>query len=227
MSAAAGSRPLQSPVPANGFSSIASGLALLAVWLLALAFVIDYAFRYYLNYNEAAFTDPVRGSPNFWTDRFWLLAHISGGILAILAGPWQFWSGFRARYLRVHQWTGRLFLLGVVVGALGAARLAIDTPIGWAYSVSLLGLTTAWVMTTATAYYAILRRRFDIHKVWMIRAYVVTFAFVLARVLLKHGPFSQLQPDSDRFATIIWLSWTFPLLVTEVILQLTNMRRSV
>ena len=36
-----------------------------AVVALAVGFVIRYVFRYYLNYNESAFTDPVRGAPNF------------------------------------------------------------------------------------------------------------------------------------------------------------------
>lgn len=195
-----------------------------AILAIAVAFVLRYVFRYYLHYNQAAFTDPLRGAANYWSMRGWLLMHMSGGILALLSGPWQFWTGFRARYARLHRWTGRLFLFGVAVGSVGAYRMAIGTTFGWAFGFSLLALATAWFTTSAMAYYAILKRRIQVHREWMVRAYVVTFAFVTFRVLNDFGPTSHLQPDSDRALVISWTSWALPLLITEVILQLRRMR---
>jgi hypothetical protein len=69
--------------------------------------------------------------------------------------------------------------------------------------------------------------RIQIHKEWMVRAYVVTFAFVTFRLLNDYGPTSHLQPANDRAITIGWASWVLPLLVTEVILQLRRMRSTV
>jgi hypothetical protein len=40
-----------------------------------------------------------------------------------------------------------------------------------------------WVTTTTRAYLAIRRSLIDQHKEWMIRNYVVTFAFVTFRVI--------------------------------------------
>jgi len=79
---------------------VAASSAILAI---ALAFVLKYVFRYYLNYNQTAYTDPALGAANYWTDRAWLLMHMTGGMVALLTGPWQFWSGFRARYVRLHR----------------------------------------------------------------------------------------------------------------------------
>jgi hypothetical protein len=59
----------------------------------------------------------------------------------------------------------------------------------------------------------------------MIRAYVVTFAFVTFRILNDYGPTSQLKPDQDRVLTIGWACWAIPLLITEVVLQFKKMRR--
>jgi hypothetical protein len=201
--------------------------ALGAILALALAFVLKYAFRYYLNYNQPAYTDPALGAANYWADRAWLLMHMTGGMVALLTGPWQFWSGFRARYARVHRWTGRFFLGGVAIGSIGAFHMAIATTFGWAFGFSLLALDTAWVTTAGMAYYAILRRRIPVHKEWMVRAYVVTFAFVTFRVLNDYGPTSRLQPAGDRAITIGWACWALPLLLTEVILQLRRMRSRV
>jgi len=58
----------------------------------------------------------------------------------------------------------------------------------------------------------------------VVRAYVVTFAFVTFRVLNDYYPGSHLQPDSDRAVAMGWASWVLPLLATEVLLQLRRMR---
>ena len=196
-------------------------LASAAVVIAAAAFVLKYVFRYYLNYNEAAFT---QGAPNYWLMRGWLLVHISGGMVALLTGPWQFWTGFRVRYARLHRWTGRLFLCGVAFGCVGAIRMAIATAFGWAFGFSLFMLAVAWATTAGMAYYAILKRQVAIHKEWMARAYVVTFAFVTFRVLNNYYPANHLQPAGDRAVTLAWASWVVPLLALEVILQLRRMR---
>ena len=185
---------------------------------LAAGFVVKYVFHYYLNYNAAAF-DP------YWPRRAWLLLHISGGMLAILTGPWQLWTGLRTRHMRVHRWTGLLFLLGVGAGSVGAVYLALTTTFGWAFGVSLLGLAAAWLTTTGVSYYAIRKGLVQIHKQWMIRAYVVTFAFVIFRMFNDFGPTSHILPVPDRMVTIGWLCWVVPLGITEVILQLKHMRQ--
>src|SRR5690349_24671542 len=46
----------------------------------------------------------------FWPRRNWLLTHIAGSGLALLVGPFQFWSGMRRRSMLVHRWTGRLYV---------------------------------------------------------------------------------------------------------------------
>ena len=42
----------------------------------------------------------------FWDVRWWLVTHITGGTVALLIGPFQFWSGLRRRHLRVHKMSG-------------------------------------------------------------------------------------------------------------------------
>jgi len=199
---------------------IASAVILTA----AVAFVLKYVFRYYLHYNPAAFTDPALGGSNYWAMRGWLLMHMTGGMVALLTGPWQFWTGFRMRYARLHRWTGRVFLGGVAVGTVGAFRMATATTFGWAFGFALLALATAWFTSAAMALYAILKGRVQVHKEWMVRTYVVTFAFVTFRVLNDYYPGARLQPDSDRAVTMGWASWVLPLLFTEIILQLRRMR---
>jgi uncharacterized membrane protein len=214
------------PPSLSGFNRWPKVLALSVVLSIALAFVLRYVFRYYLHYNEAAFTDPLRGAVNYWRMRGWLLLHISGGMVALLTGPWQFSRRLRNRYLNLHRLSGRIYLIAVLCGCVAAARLAIATAFGvaWGFGVGCLAL--AWFTTSAMAYYAIRKRQIPIHKEWMIRSYVVTFAFVTFRIFNDFPPMSKWLPDADRANVIIWACWAIPLLVTEVILQLVRMRRT-
>lgn len=201
-------------------------IASAAILTAAAAFVLRYVFRYYLHYNPAAFTDPIRGAANYWTMRGWLLMHMTGGMVAVLTGPFQFWTGFRMRYARLHRITGRIFLGGVAVGSIGAYRMAISTTFGWAFGFALLALASAWFTSAGMAFYAILKGQIPVHKEWMVRTYVITFAFVTFRVLNDYYPGARLQPDGDRAVAIGWASWVFPLMFTEIILQLRRMRAS-
>jgi hypothetical protein len=123
----------------------------------------------------------------------------------------------------LHRWTGRLFLLGVAMGVTGAVGLSATTTFGWALAVGLMGLATAWSVTAGMAYVSIRKRLVDLHKEWMIRAYVVTFAFVTFRILSDYGPTSRLQPEHDKGIVISWVCWVVPLGITEMIFQVKRM----
>ena len=65
-----------------------------------------------------------------WARHVVLVTHISGGIVALLVGPWQFSGPLRRRYLRVHRLMGRIYLVSVGVAAVAALQLAITTRYG-------------------------------------------------------------------------------------------------
>jgi Predicted membrane protein (DUF2306) len=156
-----------------------------------------------------------------------LFLHISGGTVALLIGPLQFWTGLRQRNLTFHRWTGRLFLLGVAVGVTGSIGLAVMAVGTWAFEVGLMGLASAWLVTTAMAYVSIRKGLVALHKEWMIRAYVVTFGFVFFRILSDYTPMSRWRPENDRDITIAWACWVVPLAVTEMIFQIRRLRAAV
>jgi uncharacterized membrane protein YozB (DUF420 family) len=191
--------------------------AWLGIVTLAVGFVIKYVLFYYRHYDAASFD-------TYWPRRTWLFLHINGGTLALLTGPWQFWTGLRQRHLQIHRWTGRLFLVGVAMGIAGSVGLAVMAVGGWAFEVGLMGLASAWLVTTAMAYYSIRKGLVALHKEWMIRAYVVTFAFVFFRILSDYSLMSRLRPENDRDIIISWVCWVVPLAVTEMVFQIRRVR---
>ncbi len=214
------SAPVEVPAGSSKTKLAATVLVWIGIVALAVGFVIKYVLFYYRHYDAASF-DP------YWARRGWLFLHINGGTLALLMGPWQFWTGLRRRKLAIHRWTGRLFLLGVAMGVAGAVGLSATTTYGWGFAVGLMGLASAWLVTTSMAYYTIRKGLVALHKEWMIRAYVVTFAFVTFRILSDYGPTSRLQPENDRSLTISWACWVVPLAITEMVFQIKRMGAAV
>jgi hypothetical protein len=159
----------------------------------------------------------------FWPARWWLVGHLGGGSLALLLGPFQFSGWLRRRYVRVHRWMGRLYLGGVLVGCVSALYMGLRVAQSKAFGVALLYLALPWFVTSGMAYVSALRRQFAAHREWMIRSYVVTFAFVLFRLLEKLNVYGSLGEEMESVMAV-WLAWTVPLLIAEVVLQ---WRRSV
>lgn len=186
----------------------------LALVVFAGKFVIHDALPYF-GFNKETFG-------RYWNYKWPLIGHISGGLIALLIGPFQFWKAFRNRYIVVHRWMGRTYLIAILGAAACSTYLAwtsgIKVNFSWAFG--LQGLAFAWITTAAMAYISIMNRRVLQHKEWMIRSYVVTFAFVTFR-FLNDAPFviNLMEKFTERGPTIIWASWTIPLLITEVILS--------
>ena len=67
---------------------------LLAVLLVAIYFISREVKYYTLNQETLG---------RFFEIRWWLMGHLSGGILALLIGPFQFWEKFRMCNLKLHR----------------------------------------------------------------------------------------------------------------------------
>ena len=155
----------------------------------------------------------------FWPRRYWLLAHLAPGTLALLLAPVVLWLGLTRTRLTLHRRLGKLYLASVAASSAAAVALALTNDYGVAYGIGLLGLAAAWVLTSGMAWYSVRRRDLDQHRDWMIRSAVVSFAFVWFRIVLGAGFAFEFGTSQERFILAAWSCWSVPLLVTEVILQ--------
>ena len=203
----------------SGGRSAKSSSRFLTIGLLIVASLV--AARFLIHYAAPYFRWDPKYFDYLWPHRFRLILHISGGIAALVCGTLQLWTGLRQKAMTFHRWTGRIYLVGVGLGITGAFLMTLSTT-PKSFGVALRGLATAWLMTTAIAWAAILRGRVPLHKEWMVRSYLVTFAFVTFRVMTDNMPWllSRLASTADEASTnVTWLSWVVPLAVYEVILQ--------
>jgi hypothetical protein len=148
-----------------------------------------------------------------------LLLHIACGTVALLVGPVQLWLGPRRTALRLHRGLGSAYATSVALGSASAFYLAFTTRLGWVVGTGLAGLGLAWLVTTGLAVAAVRRRLLPEHAEWMIRSYVVTFAFVTFRMVWAGLRAAGVGTLSEQLAAASWFCWSVPLLLTEMILQ--------
>jgi hypothetical protein len=143
-----------------------------------------------------------------------LVLHLTGGAVAIAIGAFQLSSRIRARRIAVHRWLGRLYVLGVLVGGVASLLLSLRADGGLAARLGFGMLALLWLVSTGAAYIHIRNRRIELHRVWMLRSYALTFAAVTLRIWL---PLSQTAgiPFQEAYVAIAWLCWVPNLVVVE------------
>ena len=205
------------PTASQGDSAIKARPLVWFAWLVILS-----ALAYFISKNVVRYfvLTPESYGNYFWGKVSWLFPHVVCGVLAAVIGPLQFWPRVRRDYLPFHRLAGRIYVVAVLIGAISSVGMAAKVgPDSATYAFGLIGLALAWVTTTGMAFVAIRLKNIPQHKQWMIRSYVVTFAFVtfrLASDLLKAG---NVLPSHERSALMAWACWAIPLLFTEVVLQ--------
>jgi hypothetical protein len=198
--------PAMRPLAARTRAVVLTLLTAVGAW-----FVIQNAVPYVV-------PDAVRAA-RYASQRLWLLVHIACGSVALLVGPLQLWLGLGRRSPGLHRRLGRAYAASVALGSVAAFGLAAQTRLGWVVGLGLTGLGIAWVTTTGLAVVAIRRRLIAQHQEWMIRSYVVTFAFVTFRAFWALLQAMGIGTLPEQLAAASWLCWAVPLLVTEAVLQ--------
>ena len=182
-----------------------------AAWVLVLALVLHFlsvAYQKYAHVDAGAYG-------MFWSRRQWLWTHLAGGALTILLGPLQFIARLRNTYPRVHRWTGRVYLVGVLVGITGAAGLISTSPAPFAIQIAFASTGIAWLVTALAGFSAIRSKRTQVHRRWMIRNYLVTLAPISFRLAILVPGVMALASPAVMIPLLLWLSWALPLLAYE------------
>ncbi len=136
----------------------------------------------------------------------------------LAAGAAAIYVGWTRKFRRAHKAIGYTYLLGGTVGALAALGLSVR-PFHPPFSLGVATATLAmvWLVFAAMAWRAAWNRRFDNHREWVIRSYVVTWTFVGCRIAQLVPPFPSLGIEGVTAG--IWLYWIAPVLICEVLIQ--------
>lgn len=148
--------------------------------------------------------------------------HMVGGTIMLFFGGANLYIGATRRHFKFHRLIGRTYLIGGAIAALlaivitaGPAHKTDATIIFTNLSVSLMSLSLAWLGAAAMGLRAARNRRFESHRDWMIRSYVLAWSFVFCRIASRVTDIGSLG-GGEAF---IWLSWVAPFLFCELALQ--------
>jgi hypothetical protein len=192
-------------------ASRAQRVAVAVAWLLAASLALHFLATTYQKY---VYPDP-GAYGMFWSRRSWLWTHLSGGVLAMLLGALQLVGPLRTGYPRIHRWTGRGYLLAMLVGSVGAAGLIATSPAPASIRIAFAATGIAWLATACAGFIAIRQKRSLAHRRWMLRNYLVTLAPATFRIALLVPGVMALASPVLMIPLLLWLSWALPLLAYE------------
>lgn len=180
-------------------------------WLALGAISIHFLLTVYGKYHHP---DP-GAYTMFWSRRGWLWTHLAGGALTVVLGPFQFLTRWPRAYPRLHRWTGRIYMVGMLIACTGATGLIATSPAPFAIRSAFAATALAWLTTALVALTAIHRGKVWPHRRWMIRNYLVTLSPITFRILLQAQIAMEAAPSPATIALLLWLSWLLPLLIYE------------
>ena len=151
-----------------------------------------------------------------------LYVHMLGGTIMLFFGAINLYIGATRRHFRYHKLVGRTYLIGGSLGAIVALIIALGpahksdvAPMLTNTNISISVLGIAWLAAAGMAYRAVRNKRYDSHRDWMIRSYVLAWAFVFCRLASRVPTVA----DLGEGQAFIWLSWIGPLIACEIALQ--------
>jgi len=147
-----------------------------------------------------------------------VLVHVAGGLAMLFLGAAAMFIGWTRRGFAWHRWIGYSYLSLGSTGAAAALLLAWQAPHEPKSLYMATGtLAAVWLLVAAMAFRAARNRRFEAHRQWMIRSYVLSWTFVGCRIATLVDVYPWLGAES--VTTAIWINWVVPLVLCEVALQ--------
>ena len=154
------------------------------------------------------------------------LVHIAPGLLFMMLGPLQFSSTIRARHLRWHRWSGRIFVIcGAIIG-ISALVMSFGMPAigGFNQAAATILFATFFLFAPCKAFWHIRRREIALHREWMIRSYSVGLAVATIRPIIgmffATSRFSGLTPY-EFFGIGFWIGFVLHLIAAEAWIHTT------
>lgn len=147
------------------------------------------------------------------------VSHVACGIVALVLGAVQFTTrtGQRRAW---HRAAGKIYVATCLTGAVTGFYIAWFSFGGPVATTGFVGLATAWFVTTAMGFRAIVSGQVVRHRRWMVRSYAVTLAAVTLRLMLP-VPLVLGIDFVEAYRVIAFLSWIPNIILAEIWLAVT------
>lgn len=147
--------------------------------------------------------------------------HIFSGPVVLFNGLILLGETMRQRYPGWHRCLGRVQV--AVLLALVLPSSVIMSPHafgGWLAGLSFLFLSAATAICAIVGVVHARRRRFDQHRRWMLRSYLLICSAVLLRLISGTAGLVGVSSPEDAYILAAWISWLCPLAAYEIVERL-------
>jgi uncharacterized membrane protein len=172
----------------------------------------------FLQGREATFTGGYRAA---------FYVHIFSGPFVLLNGLILLSESVRRHRRGLHRWLGRVqvvvLLLFVLPSSVVMSRHAFG---GWPAGLSFLLLSAATAGCAIVGVVHARRRRYDLHRRWMLRSYVLICSAVALRLISGAAGLVGVPSPEGAYIVAAWTSWVFPLAAYEIAERLPAPRQS-
>jgi uncharacterized membrane protein len=146
--------------------------------------------------------------------------HIFSGPFVLLSGLVLMSEFVRRRYPALHRWLGRVHVVVLMTLVLpSSAVMSLHAFGGWPAGLSFLILSAATAACAVVGVVHARNHRYDPHRRWMTRSYVLICSAVALRLI--SGAAGLVGVDNPETAYIIaaWASWLVPLAAYEIVVS--------
>lgn len=152
----------------------------------------------------------------------WLPAiHILAGTVFMLLGPLQFIPSIRRYWPKIHRVTGRVFLVCGLIAAATGLGVEFTFPLrgGYVKRAAMVLFSLAMLVALVLAWRAAVRRRIDLHRAWVVRAYAIGLALSTTRLYFIPAYLMYGNPSQFEAAAVTWAGFCINCLVAEWIVR--------
>lgn len=148
-------------------------------------------------------------SPEILSSLFWNIGfytHIILGGMALLVGWVQFLPNLRNRNRKLHTYTGKVYIISVLLSGLAGFCIAFYASGGWIASLGFMGLAVFWILSTLFCFANIRKGDLIRHQQMATYSYALCFSAVTLRIWLPLLGIL-LKDFNLAYSVVAWLCW--------------------
>lgn len=146
--------------------------------------------------------------------------HVYTSLFVLLIGFFQFSKPVRLRFPKSHRILGKAYVILVLLLAAPTGLIMGIHGNGGIYSqISFCIQAFLWFIFTGYAFTAIKKGNIALHRKYMVLSFALTLSAISLRLFKWIIVNTLALAPMDTYKIVVWLGWTFNLLVAFIILQ--------
>ena len=206
-------------------STVLRWLAVVLILRLLAAILSNYADYFPPNFDSLFLQGREATFDGVYRAAFYV--HIFSGPVVLFNGLILLSDSVRRRYSGAHRVLGRVQLVVLLVFVLPSSVVMSRHAFGgWPAGLSFLLLAAATAGCAIAGVVYARRGRYDRHRRWMLRSYVLICSAVCLRLISGAAGLLGVPSPEDAYVAAAWTSWLVPLAAYEVVERLPRRSRA-